>query len=73
MRMITRAFEVRAKKKALIYDLARDLDRKLCDLQKVGWNIISVNATSCQEYEYPGYYDSTLYTIIASAEVEEDE
>lgn len=66
--MIVRSFEVRATKKALVCNLAQDLDRKLRDLQHMGWHIISVTATPVLEYEYPKSFDSTLFTIIAEIE-----
>lgn len=64
--MIVRAFEVRAHNRYLVCDLANDLDRELLNLQEDGWNIISVTATPVKEYNYPDYFDSTLFTIIAS-------
>jgi hypothetical protein len=64
--MIVRAFGVRAHNKNLTCALANDLDRELLNLQKNGWNIISVTATPVKEYHYPDYFDSTLFTIVAS-------
>lgn len=64
--MIVRAFEVRARNKNLVGDLANDLDKKLQFLQENGWDVISVTATPVREYDYPSYFDSTLFTIIAS-------
>lgn len=63
--MIVRSFEIRAAKETLVCDLAKKLDRKLCDLQSDGWNIISVTATPVIEYAYPTSFESTLFTIIA--------
>ena len=40
--------------------------RELLNLQKNGWNIISVTATPVKEYNYPDYFDSTLFTIVAA-------
>ncbi len=69
-----RAFEVRTSKEALVYHLARDLDAKLEDLQTHDWRVISVVATPVKEYDYPHYFDSTLFTIIAeNVTVEENE
>lgn len=64
--MIVRAFGVRARNKNLTCALANDLDRELRNLQKDGWNIISVTATPVKEYDYPNHFDSTLFTIVAS-------
>ena len=64
--MIVRAFGVRAYNKNLTCALANDLDRELLNLQKNGWNIISVTATPVKEYNYPDYFDSTLFTIVAA-------
>lgn len=49
-------------------DLARDLDNELCRLQRKGWTIINVVSTPCVEWDYPKYFDSTLFTIIAEHE-----
>lgn len=64
--MIVRAFEVRARNRNLVCDLASNLDKELRNLQKNGWNIISVTATPVKEYDYPNHFDSTLFTIVAS-------
>lgn len=65
-RKMVRSFEVRAKKKSLVCNLSRDLDELLIDLQSKGWNIINVISTPCNEYDFKdGYFDSTLFTIIA--------
>ena len=64
-----RSFEVRAYKKGLVCDLARDLDKELVKLQKEGWNIISIYNVPCEEYEScVGYFDSVLFVIIAEHE-----
>jgi len=68
MGKIVRSFEVRANKKALVNDLARDLDSKLCELQREGWTILNVVSTPCIEWDYPKYFDSMLFTIIAEHE-----
>ena len=63
---MVRSFEVRTDKQGLVCDLARDLDKKLVELQRNGWNIISVANTPCKEWEAcKGYFDSVLFTIIA--------
>ena len=63
---MVRSFEVRTDKQGLVYNLARDLNEKLVDLQKKGWKIISVVDTPCKEWEAcKGYFDSVLFTIIA--------
>lgn len=64
--MIVRAFEVRAHNRNLVCDLASNLDKELQNLQKDGWNIISVTATPVTEYDYPNHFDSTLFTIVAT-------
>ena len=51
--MTIRAFEVRARNKNLVGDLANDLDKKLQFLQENGWDVISVTATPVREYDYP--------------------
>lgn len=60
-----RAFEVRARKKGEVCYLANKLDRELSLLQKEGWKIVSVTSTPVDEYEYPGHFVSTLFTIVA--------
>lgn len=61
-----RSFEVRTYRQGWVHDLAKDLDRKLVELQKDGWEIISVVNTPCKEWEAgKGYFDSILFTIIA--------
>lgn len=63
---MVRSFEVRAKKKSLVCNLSRDLDELLNDLQSKGWRIINVVSTPCNEYSFKdGYFDSTLFTVIA--------
>ena len=62
------SFEVRATNKNSVPYLARTLECKLTELQNNGYNIISVIPTECKEYEYPDYFSSTLFTIIASIE-----
>ena len=63
---IVKAFEVRAKKKSLVCNLSQDLNSLLEDLQREGWRIINVVSTPCTEYDFKdGYFDSTLFTIIA--------
>ena len=64
--MIVRAFEVRAHNRYLVCDLASKLDKELRNLREDGWIIISVTATPVKEYHYPDYFDSTLFTIVAS-------
>lgn len=63
--MVVRAFEVRARKRTLVSNLANDLDKELKSLQENGWEIMSVTATPVKEYDYPNNFDSTLFTIIA--------
>lgn len=46
---MVRSFEVRTHKQGLVCDLARDLDKKLVELQQNGWEIISVFNTPCKE------------------------
>lgn len=61
-----RSFEVRAINKAQVCNLSRRLNDKLHMLQENGWEIISVFNTPCEEYEAcVGYFNSTLFTIIA--------
>ena len=70
---MVRAFEVRAKKKSLVCDLSHDLDSLLNDLQRDGWRIINVVSTPCSEYSFKdGYFDSTLFTIIAEIKKKEN-
>lgn len=64
--MVVRVFEVRARKRTLVCNLANDLDKELKFLQENGWEIMSVTATPVKEYDYPNNFDSTLFTIIAS-------
>lgn len=47
--MIVRSFEVRASKKSLVCNLARYLDKELCELQRCGWDIVSVTSTPVEE------------------------
>ena len=61
-----RSFEVRADSPALAGNLARDLDKKLVELQQDGWKIISVVDIPCKEWEAcKGYFYTVLFTIIA--------
>ena len=63
---MVRSFEVRAYNQGLACNLASDLNKKLIELQQNGWKIISVVDTPCKEWEpCKGYFDSTLFTIIA--------
>lgn len=63
---IVKAFEVRSKKKSLVCNLSQDLNSLLNDLQHEGWIITNVVSTPCVEYDFKdGYFDSTLFTIIA--------
>ena len=63
---MVRSFEVRTNKQGLVCDLARNLNKKLVELQQDGWKIISVVDTPCREWEAcNGYFDSVLFTIIA--------
>ena len=63
---IVKSFEVRATKKSLVCDLSQDLNSLLNDLQCEGWRIINVVSTPCIEYDFKdGYFDSTLFTVIA--------
>ena len=63
---IVKAFEVRAKKKFLVCNLSQDLNSLLNNLQYEGWRIINVVSTPCVKYSCKdGYFDSTLFTIIA--------
>ena len=39
---------------------------------KNGWNIKSVIATPCKEWDYPNYFASTLFTIVAEYEDEDN-
>ena len=64
--MIVRAFEVRAHNRYLVCDLAINLDKELQNLQKDGWNIISVTANGVKEYYDPDHFNSRLYKIVAS-------
>ena len=66
--MIVRSFGVRARNKHLVGDLADDLDKELQSLQRSGWKIISVTATPVKEYGNQSYFESTLFTIVASIE-----
>lgn len=59
------SFSVRANKEALVCNLGNMLSEKLQELQNDGWKIISVTSTPCKEYDYPKYFDSTLFTIVA--------
>ena len=63
--MVIRAFSVRADKKELVNSLSNKLDDKLIELQRDGWEIMQVESTPCREWDYPKYFDSTLFTIIA--------
>lgn len=63
-----RAFEIRTNKQSLVHRLASKLDNELVRLQQNGWKIISVTVTPVKEYDYPNYFDSTLFTIIAKNE-----
>lgn len=65
-----RAFEVRARRKGDVCYLSNMLDRELALLQKEGWEIVSVTSTPVDEYEYPGHFVSTLFTIVARKDVE---
>lgn len=67
-----RSFEVRATKEELVCNLSRDLDRELIRLQGIGCKIISVISTPVKEYDYPKYFNSTLFTIIAEREDEKE-
>lgn len=70
---ITKAFGVRAKKKFLVCNLSQDLNSLLEDLQREGWRIINVVSTPCIEYDFKdGYFDSTLFTIVAEFTKKED-
>lgn len=69
---MVRSFEVRATKEELVCDLSRNLDRELVQLQGIGWKIISVISTPVKEYNYPKYFNSTLFTIIAEREDEKE-
>lgn len=70
MGKITRSFSVRAYKEALVADLPNKLDKELRNLQLNGWEIKDVITTPCKEWDYPKYFDSIVYTIIAVADVE---
>lgn len=70
--MAVRAFEVRAKKEQQVADLARELDKTLIKLQKSGWNVKSVTAIPCKEWDYPDYFASTLFTIVAEYDNEDN-
>lgn len=68
-----RSFEVRVNNPHLLNDIGIDLDRKLCELQQAGWEILSVNSIPCKQYYYPiGDYDSVVYVIVASYESYEE-
>ena len=69
---MVRSFEIRATKEELVCNLSRDLDRELVQLQGIGWKIISVIPTPVKEYNYPKYFNSTLFTIIAEREDEKE-
>ena len=49
----------------MVCHLANELNDKLFELQKDGWIIESVYSTPCLEYDREGYFESTLFTIIA--------
>ena len=68
-----KAFSVRASKEGLVKDLASDLNAKLNQLQCDGWKILSVASTQCKEWDYPKYFDSTLFTIVAEHDDEIEE
>ena len=65
MSYIIRSFEIRVRHKSLVCNLSRYLDDKLCELQNDGWEIINIVSTNVKEWDYPEYFDSTLFTIIA--------
>ena len=60
-----RAFEIREADRHMVCHLASELNDKLFELQKDGWIIESVYSTPCLEYDREGYFESTLFTIIA--------
>lgn len=69
-----RAFEIKATSKALIKDIPQDLDKKLCELQVSGWNILSITPINTWEWDYPKYFDSVRFVIIAEySKVEEEQ
>lgn len=65
---MVRSFEVRARNAGSVCFLSKDLDRKLAILQENGWKILNVISCPCKEWDYPKYFDSTLFTIIAEHE-----
>lgn len=65
-----RAFEIKATSKALITDIPYELDKKLCELQKSGWNILSITPINTWEWDYPKHFDSVRFVIIADDGVE---
>lgn len=60
-----KSFTVRATKESLVASLVNDLDRKLAELQNNGWKIINVTSMPVKEWDYPKYFDSTAFVIIA--------
>lgn len=62
---MVRSFTVRATREELVANLGSDLDRRLVELQNYGWKIIKVESIPVKEYDYPKYFDSTAFVIIA--------
>lgn len=65
---MVRSFTVRATKEESVANLGNDLDRRLVELQNGGWKIIKVESMPVKEYDYPKYFDSTAFVIIAERE-----
>lgn len=65
---MVRSFSVRATSEGLVSSLSNKLDEELIGLQNEGYKIISVISTPCKEWDYPKYFDSTLFTIIAECD-----
>ena len=63
---MTRAWTIRTDKQSLIANLGYELNQKLMDLEEDGWHIDSVTPANYKEYDYPKYFDSVCYTIIAT-------
>lgn len=62
---MVRSFTVRESKKDLVANLGNKLDKTLLDLQNVGWEIKDVVSMPVKEWDYPEYFDSTAFVIIA--------
>lgn len=60
-----RSFTVRARSESAVTNLGEDLDKLLVELQNNRWKIISIHSMQVKEWEYPKYFDSTAFVIIA--------